>query len=320
MSSHPAAVAEVALALENELASALESGDDFLREVSTHLMRAGGKRLRPALVLLCAQAGPSGPAGASLSMQFAVACEVLHTATLVHDDIVDGAAVRRGQPTVSARWGERVAILCGDYLFSRALTMVAELGYPDITVRLGQVMQRICEAEITQIMRAFDPTCTEEDYLDIARRKSALLIAECCRSGALLAGADPATCEALFEYGERMGIAFQITDDILDLEAPSTNVGKPTAKDIGLGLLTLPVIRTMQANEELRTLVGRRLAHPGDTERALELVRTGDGIEYARRRATEYMAGAIEALDRLPPGEPAQSLAAAAHLAVNRSR
>ncbi len=320
MSKYSPAVAEAARALEAELASALEAGDDFLREVSTHLMRAGGKRLRPALVLLCAQAGPSGPAGASLAMQFAVACEVLHTATLVHDDIIDGAALRRGQPTVNARWGERVAILCGDYLFSRALTMVSELGYPDISVRLGQVMQKICEGEIAQVMRAFDPTCTEEDYLDIARRKSALLIAECCRSGALLAGADKRICEALFDYGENMGIAFQITDDILDIEAPSTNVGKPTAKDIGLGLLTLPVIRTMQTSDELRTIVGRRLSQPGDTDRALELIRAGDGIGYARRRALEYMNRAIEALETLQPGEPAQSLAAAAYFAVNRSR
>lgn len=308
---------EVCTALESELAAALEAGDGFLHEVSTHLLRAGGKRLRPALVLLCAQAGPMGPAGA---MQLAVASEVLHTATLVHDDIVDGAAVRRGQPTVSARWGERLAVLCGDYLFSRALTMVAQLGQSEISVRLGRVMQSICEAEIAQVGRAFDPDCTEEQYLDIARRKSALLIAECCRSGALLAGAGRETGDALFAYGERLGVAFQIADDILDIEPPGPDVGKPTAKDIGLGVLTLPVIRALQGSEELRALIERRLQHPGDMQRALDIVRAGDGIEYARRRAREFACQAVRALDVLPPGEPRESLAAAAHFAVERSR
>ncbi|MDP2872328.1 MAG: polyprenyl synthetase family protein [Bacillota bacterium] len=313
-------VPEANAALEGELSSALDTGDEFFREVSTHLLRAGGKRLRPALVLLCAQAGPSGPAGGAVAMQLAVACEILHTATLVHDDILDGAVVRRGQPTVSALWGERVAILCGDYLFSRALTMVAELGHSDVSVRLGQVMQRVCEAEIRQIVRAFDPNSSEAEYFDIVRRKSALLIAECCRSGALLAGADEAIGEALFLYGERMGIAFQIADDILDIEACTDEVGKPTGKDVALGVLTLPVIRALTGSDELRTLICRRLSREGDARRAIEIVRASDGIEYARRVAGEYVLGAVRALDGLPPGEPRESLAAAAHFAVHRSR
>ncbi len=304
---------------ERGLAAALENQAGLLGQISTHLSESGGKRLRPALVLLCAQAGPSGPAGAGIAMPLAVACEILHTATLVHDDMIDGASLRRGKPTVAARWGSRVAVLSGDYLFARALTMIAGLGRTEISVRLGQTVEGICQAELEQVERAYDLAYTEAEYIELIRRKSALLIAECCRSGAVLAGASPVVTDALHTYGELLGIAFQITDDILDVIAADGQVGKSTGRDIETGLLTLPVIRAVARQPELRTLLGRRLAGPEDRRRALDLVRASDGVEYSRVVADCYVRRAQDALGILPPGDPRGSLERLARFAANRS-
>jgi geranylgeranyl pyrophosphate synthase len=298
---------------------ALDAGDGLLDEVAAYILKAGGKRLRPALVLLCAQTGPRGPAGAALAMPLAVACEILHTATLIHDDIVDRATVRRGCPTVNVRWGDRVAILAGDFLFARALTFVSELGHVELTARFGHVVQQMCRAEIEQVVRAYDLEFGEAEYLGLIRSKSALLIAECCRCGALVAGAPPEVGEALFRYGEHMGIAFQIADDILDLVAESRALGKPTGGDIGIGLLTLPVIRALRESEELRSLVTGRLQGPGQRERALEIVRASQGVDYARRLAEDYVARAAQSLSSLPAGETREALAEAARDSVRRS-
>jgi heptaprenyl diphosphate synthase len=307
---------------EAEFAAALETGQapDLLGQVSAYLRQSGGKRLRPALVLLSAQAGPLGAAGVDRALPLAVACEILHTATLVHDDVVDQAVLRRGQPTVAARWGTRVAVLAGDYLFARALTMIAKLGRPDISVRLGEVVQGMCEAELEQVERAYDVTYTEAEYLRLVARKSGLLIGECCRSGAELAGATAETAERLGRFGRALGVAFQIADDILDVVAATEELGKPTGGDIGLGLLTLPVIAAVRASAEARRLFERRLSADGDRQRALELVREGTAVAYARQVAAEHVARALAELAGLPPGEPRESLAAAAAFAVRRSR
>lgn len=304
--------------LERQLAAALDADDTFLSQVSAYFLGTGGKRLRPALVLLCAQSGPCGRAGADRAMPLAVACEILHTATLVHDDLVDGSSLRRGRPTIGARWGERVAVLYGDYLFSRALTIVSELGRNDISARFGKVIERTCEAEIRQVLSAYDLNSTEDAYFNTIRSKSAMLIAECCRSGALVGGAPAEVAARLYQYGEDVGIAFQIADDILDLTSSMVAVGKPTGRDIGLGVLTLPVIRALEGQPELRRLIARRLSERGDTDRALTLVRRSDGVAYARRRAEEHVAAAIAALGGLPPGEPRRSLEAIAEFSIRR--
>lgn len=305
--------------LEEELAASVaETRDSFVREVTLYAISSGGKRLRPAIVLLCASTGPDGPAGAGAARPLAVAAELLHTATLVHDDIIDRAATRRGQPAVAAKWDDSVAILAGDFLFSRAMTIVAELGRPDISVAFGRVVQDICEAELIQLRRTFDLHYTEADYLDVVRRKSALLIAECCRSGAALVGAPPVVCDSLWTYGESMGIAFQIADDLLDLMAASHDIGKPTGHDIALGLLTLPVLRALQESHQLRELLERRLAQPGDVERAVALVRQSGGIEYARRRAAALIDQAVDALGAVAAGETRDALAALAGFVVRR--
>lgn len=316
---HEDIVRESLAALESELAAALENHTGLLGQISSHLVGSGGKRLRPALVLLCAQAGPGGPAGAGVAMPLAVACEILHTATLVHDDMIDGASLRRGKPTVAAKWGGRVAVLSGDYLFARALTMVASLGRTEISVRLGQTVEGICQAELEQVERAYDLTYTETEYIELIRRKSALLIAECCRSGASLAGAPDDVADALFRYGELLGIAFQITDDILDVVAADGQVGKSTGRDIELGLLTLPVIRAVATVPQLKVLLSRRLAEPDDHRRALEMIRASDGVEYSRVLAEGYVNQAREALWTLPDGDPRRSLERLAGFATHRS-
>jgi heptaprenyl diphosphate synthase len=308
-------------ALEAEIARALapagglDAENGLLMTIARDLLDHGGKRLRPALALLAAEAGPGG---ATTALPFAAACEILHNATLIHDDVIDGAALRRGKPTVAARWGNRVALLAGDYLFARALTLVAQLGRPEVSVRLGRTVEHICQAEIEQIARAYDLSYSEPEYLELVRRKSALLIAECCRSGALLGGAAENVVEAMFAYGQALGTAFQIADDILDVVAADASLGKPTGQDIQLGLLTLPVLRALESQPALRPLISRRMEMAGDVSQVLDLVRAGDGVAYARARAEHYILAAQQALAILPSGEPRDSLVQVARFAVRR--
>mgnify|MGYP000843552833 CR=1 FL=1 len=295
-------------AVEKELASVINSQVELVTEIGCHLLRAGGKRLRPALYILCSK---SGRAERTTTLPVAVAIELIHMATLVHDDVIDNAATRRGLATANACWGNSVSVLAGDFLFAKAFALVAAHGGVEALQVLTKTICAICEGEISQARDLFNPEQTEETYLARIGQKTADFIAASCELGALSAGLPAADVYALRQYGRAIGMAFQITDDLLDITASSDQVGKPVGNDLRQGVLTLPVIYAMHNSphgEELRRLIAARAMSDVDIEQGLALIRDTDAVEYCYRRAGEYLATARRSLPTALPGDVLKSL------------
>lgn len=268
--------------------------------MATHLM-AGGKRLRPALVLLC---GGLFNADQPAMIPVAAACELIHMATLVHDDIIDASGVRRGVPAVHAKWGVPASVLIGDHLFARGFSLLAAQGDPAVVGLMSEVVARTCAGEIDELQTQWDVGTTEEAYFRRVYAKTGHFIAACCQMGALLGHAPAQAMEAVVAYGTEIGTCFQVVDDLLDLTASAEVLGKPTGSDLRMGVFTLPVLRALAGpyGAELRELLQRRAIDDDGVEavRAL-LVRSG-ALEYAARRALTMARRAQEALLALPPG------------------
>lgn len=286
--------------VEETIHQALQSENRSIMEASTHLLRAGGKRIRPALVLLC---GRLYLEDEDVLRSVAAAAELIHTATLVHDDTVDKAPLRRGIPTINAGWGEHMAILMGDYLFARAFAMLAGTG-DNRTVRImADVVFQMCVGEIEQWARVFNPDQGEPAYLDGIYKKTAYFIAECCRLGAVMGGAPEEEERALRDFGFGVGMGFQIIDDILDLAGNAERFGKHIGGDLRGGVVTLPVLYALTHSPQKRRIAevirGRSV---GDREVAeiRALVERCGGFHYAYKVAERYTAHARRCLERLP--------------------
>lgn len=285
--------------LEEQLIEAVSSPeDDLVTEVGTHLVTSGGKRIRPALCLLAAHGGASFSLARTLPL--ATALELIHTASLVHDDVIDKADTRRGAPTANAKWDNKIAILAGDYIFARAFRLVAENSYGDhVANRLAQLVGNLSVGEIIQDKRMYKAERDEKDYYDRIQKKTADFLEICCELGALVGGMEPQEAKCLAEYGHCIGMAFQITDDLLDILETSEQIGKPAGNDIRQGIVTLPVLRALSvspAHDELLAIV----TDPGMTDemaaRALAIVRATDGADFAKAKADAYLARAKEVL------------------------
>lgn len=295
-------------AVEQELASIIRSRVDLVTDIGSHLLRAGGKRLRPALYILCAKCGRQDPAGL---VPVAAAIELIHMATLVHDDVIDNAATRRGLATANARWGNHVTVLAGDYLFAKAFSLISAHGGGGALKILTETICAICEGEISQARDLFNPRQSMEDYLDRIGNKTAGFIAASCELGALTAGLPPADAEALRQYGYAIGMAFQITDDLLDVTASSEQIGKPAGNDLRQGVLTLPVIYALQHShraEELRRIIEARDMTDAHVRRGIAVVHTTDAVEYCYGRVSDYLATARRVLPASLPTEVRKSL------------
>lgn len=217
----------------------LATQNEFLLELIAYLLKNPGKRLRPALILLSLKAtGGWNPK----AIPVAAAIEILHTATLVHDDILDEAELRRDQITVNVKWGDDMALLLGDYLYFKAFSILSRVNEKKISEVVSATAQKICEGEVTQTCRAFDTGLNEEDYLKIIKLKTASFMGACCRIGSILAGAGPLIIEALEKFGLNFGMAFQILDDCLDFFSSTEKTGKTIGRDIQQGKMTLPLI------------------------------------------------------------------------------
>ena len=285
--------------LEEQLIEAVSSPeDDLVTEVGTHLVTSGGKRIRPALCLLAAHGGASFSLARTLPL--ATALELIHTASLVHDDVIDKADTRRGAPTANAKWDNKIAILAGDYSFARAFRLVAENSYGDhVANRLAQLVGNLSVGEIIQDKQMYKAERDEKDYYDRIQKKTADFLEICCELGALVGGMEPQEAKCLAEYGHCIGMAFQITDDLLDILETSEQIGKPAGNDIRQGIVTLPVLRALSvspAHDELLAIV----TDPGMTDemaaRALAIVRATDGADFAKAKADAYLARAKEVL------------------------
>ena len=283
--------------VEDALRLSVEAPDPFLTEVASHLIMAGGKRLRPALALAAGYAaGPeaSGRAASSDCVMGAVAVELVHLGSLYHDDVMDEALTRRGVESVNARWGNLVAILAGDFLLARASEIAASLG-TEIAGLLAATISELCEGQVRELSQVFNVTRSEEAYLEAIQGKTAALMSASCRIGALTARLPRPAIEAITLYGHRLGMTFQIVDDVLDVVATDEELGKPAGNDLLTGVYTLPVIRAMAGVPDLRDLLGGPL--DGDTmNRARDVVRSNGAVSAALSVAAGYAAEAEDAL------------------------
>lgn len=303
--------------VNSELRRLLVHPDPLLTHAATHLLAAGGKRLRPAFALLAARFHRYD---LERLLPLALALELIHMATLVHDDIIDRAHTRRGSPTVSAAWGNRISVHTGNCLLAKALILAARYRDPLIPRELARVCVKMCEGEIIQLTGATAASIRE--YLYRIKCKTALLIAASCKLGAAVAGAPLAVYRALGRYGYFVGMAYQITDDVLDFSGTEAQLGKPVGNDLRQGILTLPVIyaiRKSGAESRLGYLVAKQPKSEQEVEEAIRLTIIAGGIDYARGVAGRYLAKAIGELRHLPDVPTRDSLRQIAEFVHARS-
>lgn len=281
----------------------LQHYDPTLVAAATHLMRAGGKRLRPVMVLLSALASGQGERSQEPHHLLAMAVEVLHTATLIHDDIIDGSATRRGLPTVNKQWGLRTSVLTGDFLLARACYYISLIERVRLNTIFSQMVMDMCNGEMNQLERRYHSEITYEQYVDQVRSKTALLMAVGCQGAAIINAAPLEQEEALYRYGHDLGIAFQIMDDILDFVVSEGEMGKSARNDLAQGQITLPTFYALQDSadaDELRRLIDAGLTDPVELDRAIAIVQTGTALDRCRAEARRYVDQACAALDVLP--------------------
>jgi heptaprenyl diphosphate synthase len=293
--------------VEEALEKSVVAESDLLAATARYLLQAGGKRFRPMLVLLSGYFGdPTDPRLTSGS----VAIELVHLATLYHDDVIDEADSRRGTPSVNARWDNTVAILTGDYLFARASELSADLG-PDVCRLLARTIAVLCDGQIREVDASGKVEQTEAAYLEIIRRKTGVLIATSCRLGGMLSDASEDDTETLEAFGESLGMAFQLSDDIMDVTASQLELGKEPGVDMKEGVYTLPVLHALTEGDE-REELARVLAHGAPDgemlDRALEIVRSGGSVDHARAAVTDEVSRAVGLARRLPHGAASQAL------------
>jgi octaprenyl-diphosphate synthase len=297
----------------------LDSDVVLVRQIGEHIVAAGGKRLRPMLLLLAARALGHGGAEAH---QLAAVIEFIHTATLLHDDVVDESDLRRGRKTANALWGNAPSVLVGDFLYSRSFQLMVELERMPVMRILADTTNRIAEGEVLQLLHVRNPDTDEAAYLRVIERKTAVLFAAASELGAVLSGADAATREQLRRYGLALGFAFQIADDVLDYSADESALGKHLGDDLAEGKATLPLIHALAradgaTRERLRHAIehGDRTAMP----EVIAAIHATGGLDYSRRRAHEYAREALAALDGLAANPHAEALRGLAHYAVHRN-
>jgi len=325
--------------VERTMRDQLPAGQAMIGAVGSHVLSSGGKRLRPALVMLAAElCGYDGPR----RVQIAAALELLHTATLLHDDVVDLADTRRGQAAARAIWGNRRAVLVGDFFYSRSSSMIVEDGDIDILQIFSDAIGLMAEGELMQLEKSFDPDVTEAHYYSVIDRKSASLIAASADSGAVLGGVTRAERRRVAEFGRELGLAFQLRDDALDYSAGAEVLGKSPYTDLREGKVTLPLLLTLKRCEtaqrdaiagvlktaQLRAaeLEAEGMRTPeaviADAELApvLDLIARHRGVEDTNRRAFEHVKRAGSAIAPFPDGAAKDALLGAAHYAAERDR
>ena len=292
----------------------------LINQVSEYIIGAGGKRLRPMLLLLAAGAlGHRGPD----AHQLAAVVEFIHTATLLHDDVVDESDLRRGRRTANAVWGNAASVLVGDFLYSRSFQLMVELERMPVMRILADTTNRIAEGEVLQLLHVRNPDTDEAAYLGVIERKTAVLFAAATRLGAMVAGADADTQRACADFGMNLGLAFQIADDVLDYTADADTLGKNLGDDLAEGKATLPLIRTLMGADAATAARMREALAQGSLAALPEITRAiqqSGALDYCRTRALEFQARALAALATLPESPWRAALTVVADYAVARDR
>jgi octaprenyl-diphosphate synthase len=313
-----APVAEDMRRVHELIAARLESDVALVRKVAEYLVVAGGKRLRPALLLLaCGALGYRGEA----RLTAAAVIEFIHTATLLHDDVVDESQLRRGAPTANAAFGNAASVLVGDFLYSRSFQMMVELDDMRVMRVLAEATNLIAAGEVMQLMGSHDPQVDEARYLEVIRRKTAKLFEAAARLGAVLARSSPALEDGLARYGAHVGTAFQLIDDVLDYCGDEAAIGKHLGDDLAEGKPTLPLIHALRSGSAAEQAVVRQAIVAGgraDFGAVLAAVRRCGSLEYARSAARREAAAATAALEPLPVSDFKRSLLELASFSVVR--
>jgi octaprenyl-diphosphate synthase len=296
----------------------LSSGVPLVGQVSQYIIAAGGKRLRPALLLLMAKAiGFEGPQRHPM----AAVVEFIHTATLLHDDVVDESTLRRGRPTANQSFGNPASVLVGDFLYSRAFQMMVESGQMRVMEVLAEATNVIAEGEVLQLMNTHDASLSEDDYLLVIRSKTAMLFEASARLAPILAQSDAATERACATYGQALGTAFQVVDDLLDYAGDSTDFGKNLGDDLREGKTTLPLILAMQNGSTEQSQTIRNAIETGDLQalqQIVSIVRSTGALEATQAAAAAEAQRAIAALSALPPSPYREALHQLAAQLLNR--
>ena len=319
------AVHDDLISVEGLLGSEIRSDVKAAYAISGHTLSAGGKRLRPALVVLAAHA-VCQDFPASTVFASAAAAELIHMASLIHDDVVDGSAARRGRPTANATFGNQISVLVGDYLLAKSIYLAAREGNMDVIRVFSNVTVGLSEGEVLQITAKGDVDTSEETYRTIIGKKTAGFIAGCCEVGAMLAGASPAQVAALTRYGESCGLAFQIADDLLDYTGDPQKTGKPLCGDLREGKMTLPLILTLrdvsaaERDHLLHILEEPEALTDADIAAVRAAVERHDGFSRTADAARTHVQDAQDALLSLPPSPYRDSLHALADYALTRER
>lgn len=314
-----APIADDMRAIDALIREELNSDVVLINQLGEHIIGAGGKRLRPALVALAAKAlaceSPHIVTGAAI-------IEFIHTATLLHDDVVDESALRRGRETANALWGNAASVLTGDFLYSRAFQMMVRLDSMPVMQLLAETTNAIAEGEVLQLMNIGDPEVTEARYMDVIDRKTARLFGAATQMAAIIAGAEDKTAQALHDYGRALGVAFQLIDDALDYSGSATELGKNVGDDLAEGKPTLPLIQVLKhgtgaAQQRVRNAIENSSAE--ELSAIVEDVQDCGALDYTVAQAHAARDRAIAALDALPAGPARDHLAALAAFSVSRS-
>ena len=314
-------LAEELSSLERELTRATDDAEETLRAAARHLVGSGGKRVRPTITLLACGACGGELAGA---VPFACAAELTHSATLLHDDVIDDGPVRRGQPASRVLWGNAVSVLSGDWLLTRALEIVAAAPARSAALPgLLATMRRLVEGEVLQLSLRGSFETTEQDYFDVVRGKTASLFGWSAAAGGWAAGVRGPVADALADFGEAIGMAFQLVDDALDYAADPALLGKRLGQDFAEGKATLPLIRALQREpilcERLAALVDGKEDGTSVASEVIEAVQRTGGVEAARALAREHTATAMRALELVPDGPHRRAIADAARALTERA-
>lgn len=308
--------------VEHQVRHNLDSSVALVNTVAAHILSSGGKRVRPLLLLLSARL--CGYAGRE-HHQLGSLVEFIHTATLLHDDVVDEADIRRGRSTARKVWGNQISILVGDYLYSKAMAQIVEFRSHGMNEVLAEACTKMAEGEVLQLYYNGNPSMPESDYIKIVEHKTAGLIAAACRMGAILAEASEEKQSALFRFGQYLGIAFQVADDTLDYNADGERLGKTLGQDLRQGKATLPLLHLLDhCSEPDRNMIKDRMEtrtlSPEDLERILGLMQETGSLAYAMERARTYIAAAQQELDVFEDSSARRALAVAADYMITRDR
>lgn len=308
--------------VDREFARQIQSQVELIPKIGRYIQTSGGKRLRPAVLLMAARlAGYRG----ERAVTYAAVVEFIHTATLVHDDIIDDSELRRGRLAVHSRWGNDITVLLGDYLYIKSMSLALLHDTLDLVRLLCDVTLRMIEGELYQLTKNGDAGITEDEHLEIIRRKTAYLIGGCAQIGGLLGSITTEQAEALREYGFNLGIAFQLVDDLLDLTGDTSALGKPVGADLREGKMTLPLIHLLATGDRtgdaiVREIVASREVTSERWQQLLDLLESRRSIDYAYRRAVDYAERAKKPLYAFPPSAERDALLALPDYVLSRDR